>query len=415
MDLKTTLTRLFLLNILLAATLSAGAIDMDYRVSARAGWILPDGKVEKVAPQRIVPMGGEVAIGFHPDWQALRDWNNASVGVALSYWYMGDRQLGHAIAPYAYMDIPFVRLPHWEFGIRPGIGCALMTSTFRNTIDVPFDEVQSLTTSGGNYCIGSVFNFYFPEALYMNFPIRKGWAITLAGGWYHISNGSTIQPNSGYNIFSGELGVSVSPNSLERAVVAKEDRTLPKNWEVDVAATGGFRQVYYKDKRTFGIATLEASAFWRAHRIFRLGGGVDVFYDGAYCGYPTSFGKTAQHLATPADCWRVGVSLQPEFVIGHFVAGFHVGAYLYDPVKNLEAENGSEDWNTLWTKKERLNKPLFYRYDILNAGSAGYPDGWLYTSIVLRYHLPYHLMIHAEMKAHLTKVEFVSIGAGAWL
>ena len=61
-----------------------------------------------------------------------------------------------------------------------------------------------------------------------------------------------------------------------------------------------------------------------------------------------------------------------------------------------------------------IKKGIFYPYDILKAGSAGYPDGWLYTQIVLRYHLPFHLFIQANMKAHLTKVEFVGIGLGTW-
>ena len=61
------------------------------------------------------------------------------------------------------------------------------------------------------------------------------------------------------------------------------------------------------------------------------------------------------------------------------------------------------------------NKGVFYSYDLLKAGSAGYPDGWLYTQVALRYRLPYHLFVHATMKAHLTKVEFVAAGLGVYL
>lgn len=407
-------------------SLSAFGIEADYRFSVRGGWILNDGKVEEIAPKRLPDMGAELAVTFHPDWEALASWNRAGIGVACSYWYMGDRKLGHAFAPYAFMDIPFVHLPHFVLGIRPGIGAAFMSKTFYNTLTVPTDELKdfSLRGSGTTYSIGSVFNFYFPEALYMDFPIRDGWALTLAGGWYHISNGSIRQPNSGYNTFSAELGVRYAPSAASaartesthpEATPASRPTLLPRGLELSLTATGGGRQVYYKDQRTFGVATIEAAAYWRAHSIFRLGGGIDVFYDDAYRGYPTLYKKTAQHLARPSDCWRVGISLQPEFVVGHFVAGFHVGAYLHDPVRNLEAEAGSPDYETLWVAKQRLNKPMFYRYNLLQAGSAGYPDGWLYTAIVLRYHLPYHLQLQAEMKAHLTKVEFVSVGIGTYL
>ena len=94
---------------------------------------MPDGKVDKVvdAPKEWhAPVWGvNVGVDFAPDWQALQDWNNATIGVGLSYWNLGHELLGHAIAPYAYMNIPLVKLPRFELGLRPGIGAAFMTKT----------------------------------------------------------------------------------------------------------------------------------------------------------------------------------------------------------------------------------------------------------------------------------------------
>ena len=174
----------------------------------------------------------------------------------------------------------------------------------------------------------------------------------------------------------------------------------------------GGRQVYYRDQQTFVVGSMHASAYWHAHPIFRLGGGVDVFYDGAYIQRETRFIKTNLDLAQPGDCWRVGVSVQPEFVVGNFTAGLHVGAYMYDPVKNLEPYKEIKYKKDL--PQERLNKPIFYAYDLLKAGAPGNPDGWLYTEVVLRYHLPWHMFVQAMMKSHLTKVEFISLGLGFW-
>ena len=382
-------------------------------VSLQGGAVMPDGKVDKVvdAPNEWhAPVWGvNVGVDFAPDWQALKDWKNATIGVGLSYWNMGHELLGHAIAPYAYMNIPLVKLPRFELGLRPGIGAAFMTKTYRNT--VPEGQLfVSLTDA--NQCVGSVTNLYFPEVLYTNFPLAKGWSISLAGGWYHISNGSTVQPNSGYNIFGAELGVSkVIGLSGDKAIgyEARDKEEDAKKWSVAVAGTMGGRQVYYRDQQTFIVGSMHASAYWHAHKIFRLGGGVDVFYDGAYIQRETHFGKTNLDLAQPGDCWRVGVSVQPEFVVGNFTAGLHVGAYMYDPVKALEPQ-----WREDGLPTERLDKPVFYAYDLLNAGSAGYPDGWLYTEVVLRYHLPWHMFVQAMMKSHLTKVEFISLGLGFW-
>ena len=382
-------------------------------VSLQGGAVMPDGKVDKVvdAPKEWhAPVWGvNVGVDFAPDWQALKDWNNATIGVGLSYWNMGHELLGHAIAPYAYMNIPLVKLPRFELGLRPGIGAAFMTKTYRNT--VPEGQLF-VSVTDANQCVGSVTNLYFPEVLYMNFPLAKGWSISLAGGWYHISNGSTVQPNSGYNIFGAELGVSkVIGLSGDKAIgyEARDKVEDAKKWSVAVAGTMGGRQVYYRDQQTFIVGSMHASAYWHAHKIFRLGGGVDVFYDGAYIQRETHFGKTNLDLAQPGDCWRVGVSVQPEFVVGNFTAGLHVGAYMYDPVKALEPQ-----WREDGLPTERLDKPVFYAYDLLNAGSAGYPDGWLYTEVVLRYHLPWHMFVQAMMKSHLTKVEFISLGLGFW-
>lgn len=381
--------------------------------SLQGGAVMPDGKVDKVvdAPKEWhAPVWGvNVGVDFAPDWQALKDWNNATIGVGLSYWNMGHELLGHAIAPYAYMNIPLVKLPRFELGLRPGIGAAFMTKTYRNT--VPEGQLF-VSVTDANQCVGSVTNLYFPEVLYVNFPLAKGWSISLAGGWYHISNGSTVQPNSGYNIFGAELGVSkVIGLSGDKAIgdEARDKEEDAKKWSVAVAGTMGGRQVYYRDQQTFMVGSMHASAYWHAHKIFRLGGGVDVFYDGAYIQRETHFGKTNLDLAQPGDCWRVGVSVQPEFVVGNFTAGLHVGAYMYDPVKALEPQ-----WREDGLPTERLDKPVFYAYDLLNAGSAGYPDGWLYTEVVLRYHLPWHMFVQAMMKSHLTKVEFISLGLGFW-
>ena len=189
--------------------------------------------------------------------------------------------------------------------------------------------------------------------------------------------------------------------------IANSQSPIAKKWSIIAAATASGRQVYYRDQETFLVGSMHAAAYWHAHTIFHLGGGVDVFYDGAYIPRDTQFQKTNLAAAKAGDCWRIGVSLQPTFVVGDFSLGLHLGAYLYDPVKELEPYS-----EAILSPTGRLDKPMFYAYDLLKAGSSGNPDGWLYTSVVLRYHLPWHIFLQAMMKSHLTKVEFVSLGIG---
>lgn len=403
---------LFILLISLSTT-HLCAIKVDYRLSGRSAWIMPDGKVDEVVDNKGAWIGPAWSIDFsatfHPQWQSLRHWNGAGIGVGFSYWNLPHRLLGQAFAPYTYMDIPLFKSKHFVLGLRPGIGVGFMTKTYLNTVA---EENKFVSVVDANECIGSVTNLYFPEMIYLDFPIAKGWSMGIAGGWYHFSNGSIRQPNSGYNLFAGELSLKYSPPpvAVQRNAISHNRSTkTEKNWSICAGATAGGRQVYYRDQQTFFVASMHMAAYWHACPIFRLGGGVDAFYDGAYIQRSTHFKKTNLEAAQAGDCWRIGVSVQPEFMVGNFTAGIHIGAYLYDPVKELEPYN-----QAIKSPTGRIDKPIFYSYDLLKAGSAGNPDGWIYTEVVLRYHLPFHLFVQAMMKSHLTKVEFVSIGLGVY-
>lgn len=389
------------------------ALDIDYRLGGRIGWIMPDGKVDELVDKKGDWIGPAWSVDFsttfHPNWQTLQDWNNAGIGVGFTYWHLPHTMLGQAYAPYTYLDIPLFKSKHFVLGLRPGIGVGFLTKTYQNTIP---DGHLYVDITNSNECIGSVTNIYFPETFYLDFPLAHGWIIGIGGGWYHFSNGSIRQPNSGYNIFAGEVTVkhipntSNSPNQLRQPLHATA-KNKPKRWEISIGATAGGRQVYYRDQQSFFVGSMHVAAYWLTHPIFRLGGGVDIFYDGAYVQRNSYFKKTNLAAAQSGDCWRIGISIQPEFVVGNFTTGLHIGAYIFDPVKALEPYD-----EAILSPTGRLNKPMFYTYNLLKAGSAGYPDGWLYTSVVLRYHLPWHIYLQAMMKSHLTKVEFVSLGVG---
>ena len=391
------------------------------RTSVVGGSILRGSVIEPLIGNRPV-LGAEVAVEFLPTgrWRCLTDYNNASVGVAVDYLNLtNDKMLGQAFAPYAYLNIPFVRRKHFLFGVRAGIGAAIVTKTYYNTADSHPLFMKSLRDGDGypigNAGSGSHLNAYFAEALYMEFPISHGFAITASYGWYHISNGSIKQPNSGFNMFNGMLSLTYQPHY---DTYQAPETTVPKGlysdkrWDVELSATGGVRQAYYQDNRYFGVASVSVAAHYRPWSIFKIGGGVDMFYDGYYRsvnetpttdGPVTAYKKTYLRESRIENCFRVGVSVQPEFVVGNLSVGFHLGVYIYDNIKNLEPyqkarENGG------------LHKGVFYAYDILNAGDN--EDGWLYTRIVLKYRVTKHLFVQAGMKAHIFRAEFIDAGLG---
>lgn len=410
---------------LLSPLLLAGeAVPTSYLLSYRAGTFLRDGKVDVYLTSPLPPMGAAFSMEWAPSWESLVRLNRATVGLTVDYQNLSNnRWLGSMIGSYAYLRIPLFSSPHFVLSLRPGVGLALSTHTYWNTRPegepLPYlphspEDVQV------NQCIGSYLNVYFNEGLLFEFPLRDGWSLGLAATWQHYSNGSSFQPNSGYNMLGGELfarkdissSSSTSPSSSSSTSPSQFSfsSTFSSSWDFELSLGGGFRQVYYRDRQTFGVASLSLEAYYRPWYFFRIGAGVDVFYDGAYRPHETTYGKTFVSLATPADCWRLGISVHPEFVVGRFSAGFAVGAYLLDGVKNLEYRTPEE--RALLQSGERLHRPVFYAYSLLDAGSAGHPDGWLYTRLILKYRLTPHLFLHAGLKGHLMKAEFIDAGLG---
>ena len=418
--------------------------ELAYRLSGAGGMIMPDGKVDKWVDRPV--LGGQFAVEFLPTgrWHCLQQWNNASIGVGVSYLNLGNEaKLGSAFAAYGYMNQPFYNGKHFRIGVRPSVGLAAVTKRYSNTLPegvIPYHQDRFSET---NQSIGSILNAYLAMELFMDFPIKDGWEITLAAGWHHISNGSVMHPNAGYNIFGGELGVRYHP------MVQKDKETqyeapkpdvprklydgVDKPWAVEISATGGMKQNYYADNRNgqrfYGVASLKVAAYWVPVSIFRIGGGFDAFYDGYYGavndefadlnpGAPiTYFGKTYLKESKVANCFRAGFSIQPEFIIGRLTAGIHVGFYLYDPVKNLEPystitnpEDKKYDPNALHPGDEPFNRGVFYNYDFTKA--SNYQDGWCYMQFVMKYHVLDHLFVQLGLKTHGVRAEFIDAGIG---
>ena len=397
---------------------------------------MKDGKVDQFIERPV--LGGSFAVEFLPTgrWHCLQQWNNASIGVGVSYLNFGnDKFLGSGIAAYGYMNQPFYNGRHFRIGIRPTVGLAAVTKTYRNTLPEEYQPYSIAQKDGkylANWSIGSILNAYLALDLYMDFPIKDGWEITLSGGWHHISNGSVMHPNAGYNMFGGELGVRYSPstqnnlsnpNNRKRMTTKELHEEVEKPWAVEISATGGMKQNYYKDningQQFYGVATLKAAAYWVPVSIFRIGAGVDAFYDGYYSAVSkdfkdqnpdapvTYFGKTYLKTSDVKNCFRVGISIQPEFIIGKLTAGIHVGFYVFDPIKNLEPYNEAKAADDAG---EALHRGVFYSYDFTEASNK--EDGWCYMQFVLKYHVLKNLFVQLGLKTHGVRAEFIDAGIG---
>jgi hypothetical protein len=256
----------------------------------------------------------------------------------------------------------------------------------------------------------------------------------MTGGWHHISNGSVMHPNAGYNFIGGELGLRYNPDlrGVTRGFRGRMPKTdvphrlydgVDKKWVVEFSASASLKQNYYADNQKkqqfFGAASIKVAAYWVPLSIFRIGGGFDAFYDGYYAcvnneyavtnpdAPVTYFGKTYLKESKVENCFRVGISIQPEFIIGHLTAGLHVGFYVFDQIKNLEPYKEAQEADK---KGESLNRGLFYSYDFSKA--SNYQDGWCYMQFVLKYHVLDRMFVQLGLKTHGVRAEFIDAGIG---
>lgn len=357
-------------------------------------------------------MGAELSVEWMPTSQMTwsQPWNNASVGLATAYLNLGNNdKLGSAVAFYPYLHIPLVNTRHFILGLKPGVGIAFVNKRYSTTNESGTLGISNTEqpTQIANSAFGSLLNAYFAAMLSIEVPIAQGLSLSAACGWNHISNGSFIQPNGGINMLNAQLGVKYFPahDSYQQPTISQ--RQVQRRWSMDLIASGGCRQLYYRDNRFFAIASMQVGAYYQCAQIFRIGLGADVFYDGAYASVnsspdPSLNVSSYKFTYLTEDRWtnrlRAGISLQPEFVIGKLTAGFHFGVYLYDPIKHLEPYAQAQ--------QNQLSKGIFYPYNITKE------DGWLYTRASLKYEVTPHLLLAIGLKTHLHRAEFIEWGLG---
>lgn len=339
--------------------------------------------------------GGEIAI----EWQTMgeKPWyqyfNFPTTGVGLVALDLGNPEmLGQLLAIYPYLNFKIINSQYFKLSVKGGAGMSFLNKRFNNTAT----NLNDLRT--GNAAIGSILNVYFAGGGNIEIPIASGLSVMAGYNWNHASNGSFYQPNSGINMLNASVGLSYFPNHRNyKTPERKNIESMPQKFTVELIASGGARELYYKDDKMFPTGSLVLAVYRQLGNNLRLGVGVDGFYDGVYNG-DTQFQRTFLTTNKLKNKIRMGVSLQPELVFGKLTAGMHVGLYIYNPLRNLEpyadAQNGP------------LNKSLIYKYDIEKE------DGWLYTRASVKYAFTNHFFASLGLKTHLQKAEFIEWGLG---
>lgn len=396
-------TRIFICTLLLLSSHLFGQTESDYSIKAEFIY----GVIQKHTShlENLIKdpvMGSEIDI----EWQtnSKKPWNRyfnfPVVGVGAVWLNLGNPQkLGNAFALYPYVNIPLWRTRHFGLYLKGGAGVSYLTKTYYNTNKDQLGNTLSLYNT--NFAIGSNLNVYFSGGGSLDIPLGKGFSLASEFTWNHMSNGSFIAPNTGLNLLNGFFGLRYNPNYSKTN--RQKDRCpcdLERDLSLELTVSGGSRQRYYGDNKSFPIGSMYLSLFKPMTNYYRLGLGADVFYDGIFtnAGVSSSFKRTYITSDELKNKIRAGISIQNELIFGKLTAGIHIGVYLYNPIKNLEPYVNAEAGT--------LKKPIIYSYNIDNE------DGWLYTRARFKYDISNHIFASVGLKTHLQKAEFIEWGLG---
>ena len=174
------------------------------------GWIYPhDASIIKTLSKGPV-LGGEIAFELASDgskqWQ--KDFNMPDLGFALQVLDLGNPEItGQMISLYPYINIPMVNSEKIRFNAKMGMGAAFATKPC--DVGAAIADPRAIKQKAGdyNFAIGGVFNFAIAAGLNIEVPVHKNLSLTADVMYNHFSSASTSQPNSGFNMFNGYLGV----------------------------------------------------------------------------------------------------------------------------------------------------------------------------------------------------------------
>ncbi|MBQ2025792.1 MAG: acyloxyacyl hydrolase [Paludibacteraceae bacterium] len=416
-----------------------------YKIKAQfiGGYLYPHDK-SMIEPLTNGPMlGGEVAFEWGAD--GSKDWhqafNNPDVGMALQVIDLGNPKVaGQMIGLYPYINLPMVKNDIVSFNVKIGGGLGFATKPCN--IEAAIADPRSMKDKAGdyNFAIGGPVSFAITAGINVDVKVHPNVALTADFAYNHFSSASLFQPNSGLNMLNGYLGLKylinkeitpnsslLTPHSANPSTSSGTETDSPthqltespfKRWSGEIIVSGSAKKLYYQDTQYFGCASLNVEGYYHTCRQHRIGVGLDLFFDDAYCqtvapdangtyqwtNEYTKFKRTCTPDNNVVNKLRLGFNIANELTIGRVGIFAQFGIYLYDPVKNMEP--GDKALDALNGKQDPIKKGLFYAYDIQEE------DGWNYFRVGVKYHVTPHFLLNVSFKTHLQKVEFAEFGIG---
>ena len=243
--------------------------------------------------------------------------------------------------------------------------------------------------------IGAHFLFYAGGSVNATYRIATSWGMKAGLDYWHISNGSTRQPNRSANILGPTLGVVYYPyyeHLLNPRLTFMPPKFQPywylnfkggvgaqtriEDWDfTQYKITKNHPDWRKEDFTLYSVASLQADIMYRYARIGAFGAGVDV----QYCSCYSHIWDIDEELGidTSHHPWAVALDLKHTFFYGNVSLALGAGVYLFRQIGDFSHRN----------------------------------DPFYFNRIGVQYTFPklHHLTAGIEVKAHLTKADFTEL------
>lgn len=307
--------------------------------------------------------------------------------MALSYIDFGHKNMGTGIAMYPYIMIYGVRSECFNLKFKFGGGLVALNQHYYKTQHDPLPNKTFSTT----------INAYLTPGVNAEFVLNRNLTLNSEFGFFHISNGRSVEPNKGANILYGAVGLVATfnpPVEEEREPIQFPD--LPYKWSLNITAGGGVHAADETDPHRFPVATLHVGAIYNVSNWYGVGLGADLFYNDAIANPETN---RNMYIKVDEDWRRArgGLSINNEFKFGAVSALVNWGVYLFNPVRNL--------YNLDHPEYGRGPRPLFYK-----AYETGQDEQFHYIQFGARVRIFDNVSVQAICKTHMHIAEFIEFG-----
>lgn len=340
--------------------------------------------------------GGELAFELSPDdskshWEQF--WRFPNIGLGLGFKTLGNSKLlGGTLYAYPYISIPLFSSALLDTRLRLGTGLSYVTKTWYDA-----DTLNGVDAPTANSAFSFPINCYLTSSINLELFLTEQIAITADIGYSHMSNGSFRNPNFGLNMLQMQIGASYRFEPYNVSLRYNPAYGLPFDFEGKVQASAFSRQINYNDNKNSLVASFHAGLTFPIDGWYAIGGGIDLFYDGAFTKRPSDDNPTFNRYKIDNDLLtnkiRYGISINNEIIMGRVTGIIDWGIYLYDPIRNAYPH-------------VMKSRGIFYKYNLKKE------DGWNYTRFALRYRVYDNFVVQAGVKMHGYIAEMLEVGVG---